>query len=301
MLVALNSVFQVVAFAALGWFYLSVSPGGWGSRADRIDASTWDIARSVLLFLGIPLLAGYLSRRVGEKRRGREWYEATFIPRVAPWALYGLLFTIVILFALQGEAITLLTVGRRPDRTAAARLLRRHVGRRIRPRRRSRAGLPRRRRLAFTAAGNNFELAIAVAIATFGAASGEALAGVVGPLIEVPALVALSTSASPSDAASTCNAPLPTRQEHLDDRQAQRSLRLRAQRRAVPDGRRLPRAPCPRGGRGPVRRLGTGGRGQPLRRGGDEGGRHRHHHGAPEGADHGGGPGVRRGGHDGVR
>ncbi|HEX7536582.1 MAG TPA: ACR3 family arsenite efflux transporter, partial [Dermatophilaceae bacterium] len=105
-LVALNSVFQVVAFAGLGWFYLSVLPGWLGLDQTGIDASTWDIARSVLVFLGIPVLAGFLSRRVGEKAKGRAWYEERFIPRVGPFALYGLLFTIVVLFALQGKAIT---------------------------------------------------------------------------------------------------------------------------------------------------------------------------------------------------
>ena len=190
-LVALNSTFQVVAFAGLGWFYLSVLPGWLGLEQTGIDASTWDIARSVLIFLGVPLLAGYLSRRIGEKRRGRVWYETTFIPRVAPWALYGLLFTIVILFALQGGAIT-----SRPLDVARIALpllvyfavmwgggfgLGASLG----------LGYERTATLAFTAAGNNFELAIAVAIATFGATSGQALAGVVGPLIEVPALVAL--------------------------------------------------------------------------------------------------------------
>ena len=190
-LVALNSVFQVVAFAGLGWFYLSVLPGWLGLQQSGIDASTWDIACSVIIFLGIPLLAGFLSRRIGERRRGREWYESTFIPRVGPWALYGLLFTIVILFALQGDAITSnpLDVARiaLPLLVYFAVMwgggfaLGAGVG----------LGYERTTTLAFTAAGNNFELAIAVAIATFGATSGQALAGVVGPLIEVPALVAL--------------------------------------------------------------------------------------------------------------
>ncbi|MEP6630526.1 MAG: ACR3 family arsenite efflux transporter [Lapillicoccus sp.] len=190
-LVALNSVFQVVAFAALGWFYLSVLPGWLGLAQAGIDASPWDIARSVLVFLGVPLLAGFLSRRLGERSRGREWYEGTFLPRVGPWALYGLLFTIVILFALQGDAITSKPLD--VVRIALPLLvyfalmwgggfaLGAAVG----------LGYARTTTLAFTAAGNNFELAIAVAIATFGAASGQALAGVVGPLIEVPALVGL--------------------------------------------------------------------------------------------------------------
>ena len=190
-LVALNSIFQVVAFAGLGWFYLSVLPGWLGLSQTGIDASTWDIARSVLIFLGVPLLAGFLSRRLGEKAKGRAWYEERFLPRIGPWALYGLLFTIVILFALQGEAITSspLDVARiaLPLLVYFAVMwgggfaLGAGLG----------LGYERTTTLAFTAAGNNFELAIAVAIATFGAASGQALAGVVGPLIEVPALVAL--------------------------------------------------------------------------------------------------------------
>nr|WP_249138579.1 ACR3 family arsenite efflux transporter [Phycicoccus avicenniae] len=190
-LVALNSVFQVLAFAGLGWFYLSVLPGWLGLEQAGIDASTGDIARSVLVFLGIPLLAGYLSRRLGERARGRAWYEERFLPRVGPWALYGLLFTIVVLFALQGEAVTSNPLD--VVRIAVPLLvyfaamwgggfLLGHV---------MRLSYERTTTLAFTAAGNNFELAIAVAIATFGAASGQALAGVVGPLIEVPVLVGL--------------------------------------------------------------------------------------------------------------
>jgi len=190
-LVAINSVFQVFAFAVLGWFYLSVLPGWLGLDQAGIDASTWDIARSVLIFLGIPLLAGFLSRRIGEKTKGRDWYEETFLPRIGPFALYGLLFTIVVLFALQGDAI--LAQPFDVVRIALPLLvyfavmwgggfvLGAGLG----------LGYERTTTLAFTAAGNNFELAIAVAIATFGATSGQALAGVVGPLIEVPVLVAL--------------------------------------------------------------------------------------------------------------
>lgn len=190
-LVALNSIFQVVMFAVLGWFYLSVLPGWLGLPQTTISTSPWQIAKSVLIFLGIPLLAGYLSRRIGERTKGRQWYETRFLPRVGPWALYGLLFTIVILFALQGDQIT-----NRPLDVARIALpllayfaimwgggyaLGALLG----------LGYSRTTTLAFTAAGNNFELAIAVAIATYGATSGQALAGVVGPLIEVPVLVAL--------------------------------------------------------------------------------------------------------------
>lgn len=190
-LVALNSIFQVIMFAVLGWFYLSVLPGWLGLEQTTIDTSPWQIAKSVLIFLGIPLVAGYLTRRFGEKTKGREWYESTFLPRIGPWALYGLLFTIVILFALQGDQI----ISRPTDVARIALpllayfaimwgggyLLGAAIG----------LGYQRTTTLAFTAAGNNFELAIAVAIATYGATSGQALAGVVGPLIEVPVLVAL--------------------------------------------------------------------------------------------------------------
>ncbi|OBI32919.1 arsenical-resistance protein [Mycobacterium sp. E2238] len=190
-LVALNSLFQVVMFAALGWFYLSVLPGWLGLPQTGIHVSPWQIAKAVLVFLGIPLLAGYLSRRLGERTRGRDWYETRFLPRIGPWALYGLLFTIVILFALQGHAIT-----SRPWDVAriAIPLLAYFaimwaggygLGLLLR------LGYARTATLAFTAAGNNFELAIAVAIATYGVTSGQALAGVVGPLIEVPVLIAL--------------------------------------------------------------------------------------------------------------
>jgi ACR3 family arsenite transporter len=190
-LVALNSIFQVAMFAVLGWFYLSVLPGWLDLPRTSIAVSPWQIAQSVLIFLGVPVLAGYLSRRWGEKARGRTWYETRYLPRIGPWALYGLLFTIVILFALQGDQIT-----HRPWDVARIALpllayfaimwgggyaLGAALG----------LGYARTTTLAFTAAGNNFELAIAVAIATYGAASGQALAGVVGPLIEVPVLVGL--------------------------------------------------------------------------------------------------------------
>jgi arsenical-resistance protein len=190
-LVALNSIFQVVMFAALGWFYLSALPGWLGLQQSAISTSPWQIAKSVVVFLGIPLVAGYLTRRFGENAKGRDWYESTFLPRIGPWALYGLLFTIVILFALQGHQITSrpLDVVRIAVPLLAyfavmwggGYLLGAVLG----------LGYPRTTTLAFTAAGNNFELAIAVSIATYGAASGEALAGVVGPLIEVPVLVGL--------------------------------------------------------------------------------------------------------------
>jgi ACR3 family arsenite transporter len=190
-LVAMNSLFQILAFAILGYFYLQILPGWLGLAQAPLDISMLDIAVSVLIFLGIPLAAGYLTRTVGERTRGREWYESTFLPRIGPVALYGLLFTIIILFALQGNTITSnpLDVMRIAIPLLVyfslmwfgSLLLGRLQG----------LGYARSATLAFTAAGNNFELAIAVAIGVFGVTSGEALAGVVGPLIEVPVLVAL--------------------------------------------------------------------------------------------------------------
>lgn len=210
-LVALNSVFQVIAFAGLGWFYLQVLPGWLGLPTTSVEFSIGAITISVLVFLGIPLLAGFLSRLIGERRRGHDWYENQFLPKVSPLALGGLLFTIVMLFALQGQqvidqpldvariALPLLVY------FAAMFAIGFATGKLIR------LSYERTTTLAFTAAGNNFELAIAVAIGTFGATSGEALAGIVGPLIEVPALVALVYVAlwlrprftAPTDALST--------------------------------------------------------------------------------------------------
>ncbi|MES9543919.1 ACR3 family arsenite efflux transporter [Actinomadura sp. NPDC000600] len=190
-LVALNSVFQVIAFGALGWFYLQVLPGWLGLATDEADFSIGKIVVNVLVFLGIPLAAGYLTRRLGERARGRAWYEERFLPRIGPVALYGLLFTVVILFALQGDTIT----NQPADVARIALPLLAYfavmwggafaLGRAVR------LSYPRTATLAFTAAGNNFELAIAVAIGTFGVTSGQALSGVVGPLIEVPVLVGL--------------------------------------------------------------------------------------------------------------
>lgn len=190
-LVAINSVFQVVMFSVLGWFYLTALPSWLGLDSQGFEVSMWQIALNVLVFLGIPLIAGFASRWIGERRRGRDWYETSFLPRIGPFALYGLLFTIVLLFALQGEQVT-----SRPADVARialplllyftsmwliGMLLGKGLG----------LGYARSTTLAFTAAGNNFELAIAVAIGAFGATSGQALAGVVGPLIEVPVLVGL--------------------------------------------------------------------------------------------------------------
>jgi ACR3 family arsenite transporter len=190
-LVALNAIFQVLAYAALGVFYLNVLPSWLGLHTESLSVSMGTIAVTVAIFLGIPLIAGYLTRTLGEHAHGQHWYEQRFLPRIGPIALYGLLFTVVILFALQGKKITSepLDVAR-----IALPLLAYFtimwsggfaIGRRLH--------LTYRRTvaLAFSAASNDFELAIAVAIGVFGVTSGQALAGVVGPLIEVPVLVGL--------------------------------------------------------------------------------------------------------------
>ena len=190
-LVVLNSVFQVAAYALLGYFYLELLPGWLGLEETVVDFQLWDIAQSVIIFLGIPLALGFLTSVIGRSRKGDAWYERQFLPRIGPFALYSLLFTIVILFAIQGDSITSQPLD--VARIAVPLLVYfavmwttafawgRFQG----------LGYDRTATLAFTAAGNNFELAIAVAIGTFGVTSGQALAGVVGPLIEVPVLVAL--------------------------------------------------------------------------------------------------------------
>jgi ACR3 family arsenite transporter len=191
LLVAINSLFQIVAFSLLGWLYLTGLPQLLGLDTQGLDVSLWEVARTVLVFLGIPLAAGFLTRRIGLARKGEAWYHERFLPRIGPIALYGLLFTIVMLFAIQGEAITsepldvvLIAVPLLIYFLLmffASFWLGRALG----------LGYARTSTLAFTAASNNFELAIAVCVGVFGATSGQALAGVVGPLIEVPVLVAL--------------------------------------------------------------------------------------------------------------
>jgi ACR3 family arsenite transporter len=190
-LVALNAVFQVIGYAALGVFYLEILPGWLGLATQSVSVSLGSIAATVAVFLGIPLVAGFLTRALGERARGQQWYEETFLPRIAPIARYGLLFTVVVLFALQGHTIT-----SQPGSVAriALPLLAYFAIMWL-------LGLGTARGLhltyertvsqAFSAASNDFELAIAVAIGVFGVTSGQALAGVVGPLIEVPVLLGL--------------------------------------------------------------------------------------------------------------
>ena len=191
LLVAINSVFQIVAYALLGTFYLKILPGWLGLDTQDVAFSTWDITKAVLIFLGIPLVAGYSTRRIGLKTKGKDWYEGTFIPRIAPFALYGLLFTIVVMFALQGDAITSDPIAVVQIAIPLLAYFAIMWGVSFALGAKSGLGYPKTATLAFTAAGNNFELAIAVSIGVWGVTSAQALTGVIGPLIEVPALVAL--------------------------------------------------------------------------------------------------------------
>jgi arsenite transporter len=191
LLVVFNALFQVAAYSLFGYFYLTTLPGWLGLDTQGFEVGVWEVAKTVLIFLGIPLTAGFLTRRIGINRKGRDWYDTRFLPRIGPITLYGLLFTIILLFAIQGDKITAqpLDVAR-----IALPLLAYFaimwvagftIGKTI--------GLPyaQTASMGFTVASNDFELAIAVAVGVFGATSGQALAGVVGPLIEVPVLVSL--------------------------------------------------------------------------------------------------------------
>ena len=190
-LVALNSAFQIVMYTVLGYVYLTLIPQWLGVAGTALDISMWAVAKSVLIFLGIPVVAGFLTRLILGRIKGQDWYDTRFIPRLAPTALIGLLFTIVMMFSLKGEVI--LTLPLNVLRIAVPLLL--YFGLMFT----LSFGLSYLLKfpyadsatLSFTAASNNFELAIAVAISVFGIASGEALAAVVGPLVEVPVLIGL--------------------------------------------------------------------------------------------------------------
>jgi len=190
-LVALNALFQVAMYAFMAYLYLSVIPGWLGLHGATVDVSLWLVVRTVLIFLGIPLAAGFLTRVVLGRAKGRDWYDTKFAPRLGPTALIGLLFTIVIMFALKGSAI----VAAPGDLVRIALPLLCYFGIMF--------GVaffasyllrfpyPQTVTLSFTAASNDFELAIAVAVGIFGITSGQALAAVIGPLVEVPALLGL--------------------------------------------------------------------------------------------------------------
>jgi len=190
-LVVFNALFQVVAYALLGWFYLTVLPGWLGWDTQGLNVSIMEVGGTVLIFLGIPLAAGFATRMILVRRRGAVWYEGSFVPHISPFTLYGLIFTIVLLFALQGKAITdaPLDVVRIAFPLLAYFVIMWITG--FVTGRRLRMAYPQTATLAFTVASNDFELAIAVSVGVFGAISGEALAGTVGPLVEVPVLLGL--------------------------------------------------------------------------------------------------------------
>ncbi len=190
-LVALNSVFQIVMYSPLAYLFLRIVPGWLGAEGTVVNIGMGDIAKSVLIFLGIPLAAGVITRFTMIRRRGTEWYETVLMPRLGPTALVGLLFTIVVMFSMQGDKLLAapLDVLRVAIPLMAYFVLMFVVSFAVSLWRKFPYELAATQ--SFTAASNNFELAIAVAVGTFGIASQEALATVIGPLIEVPVLIGL--------------------------------------------------------------------------------------------------------------